>query len=302
LFSNGPGCRCVTATATSLGEVDLRGVAAVARDDVWAVGSGGAIFRFDGVAWSPAVSPTTRNLNGVWAAKNGEAWAVGDAGTILRFDGTAWAVVPQSAIVADLCGVSAGVIVGKGGTILMPEVPEGDTWVVAPSGTSEDLLTVTVDEERSRFWAAGARGTVLERGPRTGNAWASLVSETEATLHAVRQRVVGSAVIAGDDGTLCTAMFGSIRCERPLPGRALYGLAGGLEEEYWYNEAWAVGDAGVLVYGRNVVAPLPPATFDWRPVETGLQGALRGAASDGEGGFWAVGDGGMVVHVRIDDP
>jgi hypothetical protein len=295
----GPGCRCVTATATSLGEVDLRGVAAVARDDVWAVGSGGAIFQFDGVAWSPAVSPTTRDLNGVWAAKNDDVWAVGDAGTILHFDGTAWAVVPQSATRGDLFGFWAGQIVGEGGTIL---VPTGDDWVAIPPVTGEDLLDVDGSDWGS-IWVAGTRGTVLRWDAAT-QAWDSLDSGTQETLRAVRSIAPGRAMLAGDDGALCLADDdGWVGCERPFPARALHGLV--VNSASW-TMAWAIGDAGTLLRGN---VRWPPGTdfdwrlgYDWHPVETGLEGALRAAASDREGGFWAVGDGGMVVHVRIDDP
>ena len=71
----------------------LHHVWAVSASDVFAVGSGGTIWRRSSTAWTAMSSGTTANLLGVWAASSSDVWAVGVAGTILRFDGTSWSAV-----------------------------------------------------------------------------------------------------------------------------------------------------------------------------------------------------------------
>jgi hypothetical protein len=50
------------------------------------VGSGGAIFQYDGGAWTPMTSPTTTSLGGVWGSSATDVFAVGQD-TILHYDG-----------------------------------------------------------------------------------------------------------------------------------------------------------------------------------------------------------------------
>jgi hypothetical protein len=70
----------------------VAGVWGAAANDVWAVGWAGAIFHWDGTAWSRAKSPTLTNLYGIWGASATNAWAVGDRATILHWDGSAWTI------------------------------------------------------------------------------------------------------------------------------------------------------------------------------------------------------------------
>jgi hypothetical protein len=71
--------------------------------DVWtsgpsnvvAVGSSGAIHRFNGTTWAQQNSGTTRTLRSVWGSGPNDVWAVGDSGTILRWQGVLWATIPS---------------------------------------------------------------------------------------------------------------------------------------------------------------------------------------------------------------
>jgi hypothetical protein len=55
--------------------------------DVFAVGSGGTILRYDGRVWSPMTSGTTVTLNSVWGSSSSDIFAVGSGGMILHYDG-----------------------------------------------------------------------------------------------------------------------------------------------------------------------------------------------------------------------
>lgn len=74
-----------TCLITPNSQIWLRGVSMAAPDDAWAVGDGGLILHWDGVAWSPASSPTAYDLHGVSMVSATDGWAVG-YNTILHYD------------------------------------------------------------------------------------------------------------------------------------------------------------------------------------------------------------------------
>lgn len=67
----------------------LEGLHGSSADDVWAVGSGGAIRHVASgdERWQIVASPTTASLHGVFAVAPNDVWAVGEVGTILHYDG-----------------------------------------------------------------------------------------------------------------------------------------------------------------------------------------------------------------------
>ena len=79
---------------------DLRGVWGSGPRDVFAVGAGGVIMRYDGVRWYLMFSPTRKELRSVWGTGPTDVYAVGEDGIVLRFDGAHWMV--RDAPVQDL--------------------------------------------------------------------------------------------------------------------------------------------------------------------------------------------------------
>jgi hypothetical protein len=49
-----------------------------APDDIWAAGTGGSLFHYDGDAWAPVASGTTVDLQAVWVAGPGDVWVAGE--------------------------------------------------------------------------------------------------------------------------------------------------------------------------------------------------------------------------------
>jgi len=58
----------------------------------FAVGAGGTILKYDGVAWLAVSSPVSSGLNDIEIISATDAWAVGDAGIILYYNGTSWSL------------------------------------------------------------------------------------------------------------------------------------------------------------------------------------------------------------------
>ena len=63
------------------------------RENIIAVGEGGAILRYNGFFWSHAASGTTLQLSGIWGSAADNVYAVGDKATILHYDGLRWSQV-----------------------------------------------------------------------------------------------------------------------------------------------------------------------------------------------------------------
>ena len=58
--------------------------------DVFTVGAGGRVLRYDGTQWITQRSGTTHTLQGIWGSGPNDVFAVGREGTILHYDGTSW--------------------------------------------------------------------------------------------------------------------------------------------------------------------------------------------------------------------
>jgi hypothetical protein len=61
--------------------------------DVFAVGDLGVILHYDGTAWHPMASGTTRVLLEVWGRSAHDVYASGRGGVMLHFDGSGWTPV-----------------------------------------------------------------------------------------------------------------------------------------------------------------------------------------------------------------
>ncbi len=113
----------------------LYAVRGLSATNVWAVGSRGAAYHFDGTAWTRSDAGTGASLFDVYPLTANDVWAVGERGLVLRNQGSGWREVgwvpnaefPDAGLSAagqpawDLGGVSATAsavwVVGGGGTV-----------------------------------------------------------------------------------------------------------------------------------------------------------------------------------------
>jgi hypothetical protein len=124
-------------------------------NNIWAVSDNGVVIKWDGIAWTPQSTPTTKNLLAVWGLDAKNVWAVGLSGTILKWDGTTWTAQASgsTASLSGIWGTSANNIwvVGDGGTILKWD---GATWTTQASGTLSYLRGI-FGIGTSSVWAVG---------------------------------------------------------------------------------------------------------------------------------------------------
>lgn len=175
LHFNGTSWSAVPTPALPSGDFgQLRGVTAVASDNVWAVGETGNIAPFnsliehwDGTKWSIVSSPNTSAigiLNAVTAISANNIWAVGSGGLIEHFNGTNWSIVSAPAGTGNLHGVSGSSssdIWAVGGVGRHPATQvlhfNGTTWsiVSSPSPAFDSVLESVVAIAPNNAWAVG---------------------------------------------------------------------------------------------------------------------------------------------------
>jgi hypothetical protein len=215
----------------------LLGVAAVAPDDVWAVGGVGdpaeptstLIERWDGKRWNLIDSPdggqVVNVLQAVDATADNDAWAVGrssdgsvDRPLIEHWDGTAWTLArsPTVAATAQLLGVAAvaaddawavgsvgDATTGTERALLLHW--DGSSWVpvdvTGAVGGGRSLLAGVAAAAPNDVWAVGSDAEtgrgVVQR--RDGSIWDVVPIETGAEVLA--------AVSALLDGTVWTVGY-----------------------------------------------------------------------------------------------
>jgi len=147
-------------------EGTLNDVWGSSENDIFAVGSGGAILHYDGTTWVEMQSGTAEDLNAVWGVSAQDVVAVGAGGVILRFDGVSWNPMNggSTAALTDVWGSSAGdfVAVGGGGSIFHYD---GSKWTAVPSPAVNGLIAVW-GAAKDDIFAVGEYGTICHHGYR----------------------------------------------------------------------------------------------------------------------------------------
>jgi hypothetical protein len=155
--------------------------------DVWVVGDGGTVLRWDGDRWESlgktgGLTNVTATLRGVCASGPDDVWAVGygftasgAVGYVLHRDGSGWADVTASMPAAppDLYSVRCigNEVWAAGGSGAILHRDAAGSWSAASSGTNG--LYGLWGSGTSDLWAVGVYGTIL-RG--NGTDWTSLWS------------------------------------------------------------------------------------------------------------------------------
>jgi hypothetical protein len=265
----------------------LYGIGGTKRTDVWAVGSSGHVFHWDGTSWSSVVTglPST-SLNCVYV-NGSEVFIGGNDGALWHFDGTKWssfkatAAGPQDDVLV-IVGTASNRVWAFGYDRLMWHW-NGSGW----SDISDPFFETTFDS-----YAACAAGTTVIVGGyyrpgstnlarRNGTVWtpATTVSGSDANLYAVWTFNQDQAFAFGEAGTIL---------QRDATGWSV--VPHGLTTET-LGGAWASSNTNLYAAGENgsvlhydgaawtIVAAGPATLYD-----------ISGAGPDD---VWAVGPGAL---------
>lgn len=296
---------------------ELYGVAMRTDSDGWAVGEDGAIYRWNGSAWTKVEAPTGEDLRDVCVVNASDAWIVGEFGTILHWNGAVWSSVPCPGGYHDLqavafAGPSKGWAVGEGGTILRWD---GATWSVlyAPVVSRLDSICMTPGTGGRDGWAVGNNRTILHwngvdwtamEGPYRSYYDVSFASPDVGWLSGSRTfcRRVGAGwdCMARDDSghVLATlsandvwaAGWGVIQhwdgqswsnVHSPT-NRTLYDM-----DALSPNEIWASGDSGTLIHYDGQA---------WHASDASTTTLLPGIGVAAPDDVWAGGSSGKLLH------
>ncbi len=326
LWAVGSAGTILPGAAAGFGEPSLPGggpslwdVFTLKRNLAVAVGQGGAILQWDGLAWqrprgadasaswnaisgfgaslalvghdgvaaiasgasfSPVSTGTTRSLNGVHLLSETRAVAVGDSGVLLVGEGTTWRR-EETGLADDLRDVH-GVV--------------GDLWVVGEGGAllhddgeawviREGVLTGDFHAvwrlSAGRVLAAGADGQVVELGPQAGAA--QPVTLGTGDLLDLWATPDGAFVVAvGQGGAIFTRTDGGPWEEADSGTSQTLDSVWGTAPD----DVWAAGRAGTVLHFDGAA---------WTRVEAPSTAAMNGVWGDARDRFYLVGSGGVLL-------
>lgn len=191
---------------------DLNDVWGTSSSDIYAVGEGGTVLYYDGVAWTPMASHTVETLYGIWGSGGNwgggdRVYAVGGGGTMLRYSGSGWSqmtVPPSTPALYGVWGNSATDVfaVGANGTVLYYD---GVSWTAVASGTTQALRGVW-GTSGSNVLAVGDLGTIVHYDGvddnLDGSLWDPMTSGTSYQLSAVWGDSASNVYVVGNNGVM----------------------------------------------------------------------------------------------------
>lgn len=256
----------------------LSAVSGSAADDVYAVGYGGAVLRWNGAAWRALRAPTALVLNSVWSDGGGVSYAVGSSGLILRIQGEAVQQVASGLTMVDLRAVHGSApddvwAVGRSATILHFD---GQRWSLVARGPGADLNAVWASG-RALAFLAGAGGTLLRWDGQTFTTESKVTLQDLYAIHGASPTRVWAG---GTSGALLA--FDGQRWSPQVSGtrQIITGLHGNAA-----GQVFAVGDTNGNDQEESLVLRLDGE--GWTPLPTGTNNRLAG--------LWVAADGAVIV-------
>jgi hypothetical protein len=255
----------------------LYAVRGLSDSDIWAVGSRGAAYHYDGNAWTRSDAGVSVTLFDVHPVSATDVWAVGEAATVLHYQSGVWSQVPWS---PPLTPLDAGLLPSGA-----PPRDLGGVWATA-----------------TEAWIVGGGGT--EAHYSSGQlrvTWSLSLNETSGDLLRIWRRNATEWWAAGDysfanyDGNSWQGYRGAVW--------RIFGLWGAVNPMTAAPVIVAVGADGVLVsldYMDTSPYPWQPPRFN--PAALELKRDLRSVwLEDATAHGWAVGLDGEIVEVDVPD-
>ena len=283
----------------------LLGVWGSASSYLWAVGKNGAILHGDGADWTRVASPTTHTLRAVSGSAADDVWVVGDAGTILHWNGVEWTVASantSSDLFAVWATVGYVVAVGAKGTIL---AGSGGSGFVAQTSGATSTLNGVWGRSPTDVYAADGRNLFVYDGA----AW---TQKTMASGTCV------SGVWGTADGVFANGYYDNgTQVERVVPAYPsanhngavvclqLDGVWAGSATDFWSLggeiQLLSLSETAKHIYHFNGECIETVASDLYRSFYAAAgrsSPTMRAIFGIGEHDLWAVGDLGIIAHLR----
>lgn len=305
----------------------LNGVATIAANDVWAVGTSNSntvsqsiIEHWDGISWSvvPNAHPgSTDQLTAIAAVSSADVWAVGMGSSqplIEHWNGTIWSIVPSPTlspttnILKGLAVVSASDIWAVGysdGAVTLTEHWNGSVWNVVPSPSgpvNNAFLTGVTALSATNVWAVGNQALVTGETCTVplmehwdGKSWSivagpaitGIFCETLSGVAAVSATDIWA--VGGKASAFVEHWNGTSWSIVSTPSPDSMSLSG--VTVLGPNDVWAVGNGNTTGSGASLTERWNGTSWSIVPSPNGpVGGALAGVASLPNGMLWAVGN------------
>ncbi len=239
-----------------------------ASNNVFAVGTNGLIYHYNGSSWSEMESPVAVDLRAVWGRAANDVFAVGNEGIIIHYDGVRWQKMasPTSSDLYCVWGFSesggkvyAG---GRNGNILLYSA---GNWSYMDTPFSDgiwkysiihDIWGASPTELYAVGWGTDNAGTFdIFLSNSGGNSWTDEISTYPGSTVLLPESVMGfsggDVYIGGGEGLyrLQQGNWGS--WEQILSGRTQY------NGESWSRKIWGTSNASVWFVGGDDYSPYP---------------------------------------------
>lgn len=142
--------------------VDFYDIFGFSHDDVYAVGTFGAIWRYDGKIWQEIESPTKEWLEGIWGRSPNDLYVAGDEGTIFHWNGTDWKQIITNITARFYCIIGDDEVVyvtGSQGTVIKIV---NDQATILSTGLKGDLIGIQKIPNSQKFLICGAKGVLVQ--------------------------------------------------------------------------------------------------------------------------------------------
>ncbi len=231
-------------TARSLQyDADLHGVWGASADDVWIVGSKGALLHWNGKVLVARKSGTEKDLYGVGGTGPNDVWLVGQDGIALHWNGVSLVEDSPADTKLTLRAVASagGVVfaVGDTGTIYLRDQTG---WKLQNSKASFNLFGIAAAGV-GQVWAVGEQGQAVKL---SGGSWSvTSLPKANKSLRAAATSPTGKFFAVGDASYLAGTNAGTweVTLANDPENRDLHGIWASAD-----NEAWAIGTKGALLH------------------------------------------------------
>ena len=250
----------------------LYAVRGISSTDVWAVGSRGAVYHYDGTAWTRSDAGVTKTLFDVHPVSAGEVWAVGEQGLVLRYAAGGWQQVAWS---VPATPIDAGLSPSG-----QPPGDLGGVWATANevwmTGTSSTLAR----------YAGGTLRVVQAARPGVGADLAKLYRRSATEWWAAGDHAVFSydGGAWGEGRGAIFSAFGIWGSSLPATSAPVTVIVGSGGNCYDYDYSTLSG------------YPWQPI---WNPAQFELKKDLRSVWLDGASQGWAVGLDGQIMQLNL---
>jgi alpha-tubulin suppressor-like RCC1 family protein len=260
----------------------LNAVWGTSGSDIYAVGNGGTILRYNGTTWSPMSSGTTRDLLGIWGASGSDITAVGPSGTLLRYNGTTWSETASGTdnMLFAVWGTSGSDVyaVGLSGTIRRYD---GTNWTAMASATPQNIYGIW-GTSNSDIYAVARNGAIVRYN---GTTWSTMTSGSTENFLDIWGTSPSDIYAAGASGSILRyngTNWSAMTTPAALGFSGIRGTSG--------SDIYAVGTGGkILRYGG----------VTWDTMPSGTSASLQGVWGTSNSDVYAVGlDGTILRGVR----